>query len=286
MMVDKLTEEARRFKRNYNRGTLRYNFMAYYGGYVLELWNRLFKAPKKENTPQLKFIIFTSGRSGSTLLVDLLNSNPNVQCDSEILKRRVAFPMGLVHHFEKASNKSIYGWKLLSYQLLNVQTGIKDKADFFKHLVEQENYKILYLKRDNKVKQALSIIYAFYRGTWHSDESGHQKPVQPFALDPKVFYHFLKEVDILDKFEEELIATVPHLFISYEEDLSDPAFYGRTVQRVADFLGIDIPVKPPSTNLKKVTPTKLTSMITNKQQVIDYLAGTPYEEYMPVLEKM
>ncbi len=285
-MIDKLTEEARRFKRNYRKGTLRYNIMAYYAGYPIELWNRWFKAAKVKNEPQLKFIIFTSGRSGSTLLVDLLNSNPNVQCDSEILKRRVAFPNALVRHFEQKSKKSIYGWKLLSYQLLNVQTGIKDKSAFIYQLVKEENYKILYLKRNDKVKQALSIIYAFYRGTWHSDESGHQNAVQPFALDPKVFYHFLKEVDILDKFEEELMATVPHLFISYEEDLSDPAFYGPTIKCISDFLGIDIPAKPPSTDLKKVTPTKLTSMITNKQQVIDYLAGTPYEDYMPVLEKM
>lgn len=283
-MANKITEEAKRFKWNYRKGTLRYRIGSFYAGYPLEFWNRVKQLPTAKHQPESKFVIFTSGRSGSTLLVDLINSNPNIQCDLELLKRRVAFPISLVRSFEQQSEKPIYGWKLLSYQLLNVQTGIKDKKQFFESLIHDEDYKLIYLTRNNKVKQALSIIYAFYRGKWHNKEGSTQKASKQFELDPKIFHHFLQEVEILDAFEKEIIADVPHLYISYENDLKEVTQHEATIQRISNYMGIEA-VKP-NTALKKVTPSKLDNMISNKQQVIDYLTNTDYAHYITILEKM
>ncbi len=282
-MVNK-TAAARRFKRNYRKGTWRYHIASYYAGYPLEFWNRIKQLPAVKNSPDSKFVIFTSGRSGSTLLVDLLNSNPLIQCDLELLKRRVAFPLPLVRSFEQQSEKPVYGWKLLSYQLLNVQTGVKDKKAFFEQLIQKENYKLIYLTRGNKVKQALSIIYAFYRGTWHNKEGSEQRQIERFEMDPKIFHHFLKEVDILDKFEKEMIADIPHLFLTYEDNLKEVIQHELTIKHISDYLNIEA-VKP-DTSLRRVTPSKLENMISNKQQVIKYLANTDYAHYVPTLEKM
>jgi hypothetical protein len=274
----------KQFYRNFKLGTLRYNISSFYLGYPLELWHTLSKTFSVSHQPLSKFVIFTSGRSGSTLLVDLINSNPDVYCDGELLKRRVAFPYALVKKFEKNATQNVYGFKLLSYQLLNVQTGIKDKKSLMDKLVYEENYKLIYLDRENKAKQALSIIYGFYRGKWHNENGKSNNKTAAFELDPTVFLKFLTELDILEKFEKSIIANYPHLYLSYEKDLRSEENRISTMKRVYDFL--EVPYVESNTTLNKVTPSELSSMISNKTDVIDFLKNTPYSHYIPTLERM
>lgn len=275
---------VKQFYRNFKIGTIRYHVSSFYLGYLLEIWSVLSKTLAANHEPASKFVIFTSGRSGSTLLVDLINSNPAIQCDGELLKRRVAFPYPLVRRFEKSSKKEIYGFKLLSYQLLNVQTGIKHKQSLLDTLVYEQNYKLIYLDRENKAKQALSIIYGFYRGKWHNEAGKSEGNTPPFELDPTVFLKFLTELDVLERFEKSIIATYPHLYLSYEKDLRDDISREATMRRVYEFL--QVPYVATSTQLQKVTPSELSSMISNKAAVIEALKGTPYAHYIPSLERM
>lgn len=283
-MVQEENTYTKRFQRNYRKGTLRYKLSSFWLGYPLEVRNRLQNAFGEKNNPEKKFVIFTSGRSGSTLLVDLLNSSSAIQCDDELLKRRVAFPISLVRSFEQQSKRSIYGFKLLSYQLLNVQTGIKDKQIFLDKLIHQEGYQLIHLSRNNKAKQALSIIYAFYRGQWHNQQGSKQKEAKRFELNPDTYLHFLEELTVLEKFEQSMVSKYDHLSLTYEKDLRQPAQYEESMQRVSEYLGVEI--ARPETNLKKVTPSKLSDMISNQEALIEAVRNSRFEEYAGILEEM
>lgn len=281
---EKNKELADRFKKSFLMGTLRYKASAFYLGYPLEVRDKLKRLTVPAFDPPNKFVIFTSGRSGSTLLVDLINSNPNIHCDLELLKRRNFAPMGLIKTHAKCSTQDTYGFKLLSYQLKNVQTHVINKWVFLDRLVNQEGYKLIHLERENKAKQALSIIYAFYRGKWHNQKGSKQQQSLQFELDPKVLYKFINESEILKKFETEMLQGQDHLHISYEKDLINLDHREETIQKMSDWIGIEA-VKP-ETSLRKVTPSKLSNMISNKQEVIDFIANTEYAHYVPTLEKM
>lgn len=267
---------------NFQLGAWRYHLSSFYLGYGLELLTQLKAVSTSKSQPANKFVIFTSGRSGSTLLVDFINSNPKVQCDGEHLKRRVANPIGLLRLFERQSQQDTYGFKLLSYQLLNVQTGIKDKAAFFKRLLQQEGYKLIYLERENRVKQALSIIHGLHSGRWHN--KGKRKQTMTFELDPAIFYKFLEELAILEQFEHQIIAPYPHLHLVYERDLQDAAQHVAAMQKVSDYIGVEMTM--PQSKLRRVSPPKLDELITNKQALINCLKNTPNERYIAVLENM
>lgn len=275
---------TRRFQRNYRKGTLRYKLSSFWLGYPLELSNRLQNALGHKNVAEKKFVIFTSGRSGSTLLVDLLNSSPEIQCDDELLKRRVAFPIPLVRSFERQSERLIYGFKLLSYQLLNVQTGIKNKKKFLDQLIHEEGYQLIHLSRNNKAKQALSIIYAFYRGQWHNQQGSKQKEAKRFELNPATYLHFLGELQVLEDFEQAMVSNFEHLSLTYEQDLQQPEQYEKSMQRVSEYLGVEI--ARPETNLKKVTPSKLSDMISNQEALVRAVRNSEFEEYARILEEM
>lgn len=282
--IQEKTELSNRFKKNFRAGTLRYKVSAFYLGYPLEIRDKLSRITVPSFDPPQKFVIFTSGRSGSTLLVDLINSNPAIHCDLELLKRRAFAPMGLIKTHAKCSTQDTYGFKLLSYQLKNVQTGIRNKWMFLDKLVHKEGYKLIHLERENKAKQALSIIYAFYRGKWHNQKGSKQQQTLQFELDPSVLYKFIKESEILREFEMEMLEGQNHLHISYERDLIPMDRREETIQKMSDWIGIDA-VKP-ETSLRKVTPSKLSTMISNKQEVIDFITNTEYAHYVPTLEKM
>ncbi len=276
-------ELASRFRKNFLMGTMRYKLSAFYLGYPLALRDKVTRLGTPAFDPPQKFVIFTSGRSGSTLLVDLINSNPNVHCDLELLKRRTFAPMSLIKTHAKCSTQDTYGFKLLSYQLKNVQTHIRNKWMFLDDLVNKEGYRLIHLEREDKAKQALSIIYAFYRGKWHNQKGSKQKEVLQFELNPEVLYKFIKESEILREFEAEMLQGQEYLYISYERHLT-PDKRAESIQKISDWIGIDA-VKP-ETSLRKATPSKLSTMISNKQEVIDYIAKTEYAHYVPTLEKM
>ncbi|MEM1324448.1 MAG: hypothetical protein AAGI23_00760 [Bacteroidota bacterium] len=272
------------FQRNYRRGTLRYHLSSFWLGYLYELKTQAEYAFSTKRQPEKKFVIFTSGRSGSTLLVDLLNSHPQLQCDDELLKRRVAFPKSLIRTFEQQSQQPIYGFKLLSYQLMNVQTGIHDKRAFLDHLTQQEQYQLIHLARQNKAKQALSIIYAFYRGQWHNQSGSRQKQTAKFELSPDIYLFFLEELVILEQFEQQMLQDRDYLSLTYETDLGRPEYYETTMQCVADFLNIDnFQVE---TSLRKVTPSKLSDMITNQEELVNVVRNSRFEQYAETLAQM
>ena len=69
------------------------NFVGYAEEAILSFHFLLTSSRK----PPTKFVIFGRGRSGSTLLVSLLNSNPDIHCDGEILSRKKLFPEKVIH---------------------------------------------------------------------------------------------------------------------------------------------------------------------------------------------
>lgn len=285
-MADSITNNTyiKRFERNFRKGTLRYHLSSFWLGYLLEMKTHIQLIGHQGQTPEKKFVIFTSGRSGSTLLVDLLNSSPSIQCDGELLKRRVAFPHTLVHKFEQQTASPIYGFKLLSYQLLNVQTGIKEKQAFLDQLTQEQNYQLIHLSRNNKAKQALSIIYAFYRGQWHNQTGSKQKVAKRFELSPEVYLFFLRELEVLEAFEQASVKDRAHLSLSYEAHLRHPDSHLGTMKLLADFLNIEsVPVE---TTLRRVTPSKLSDMISNQEELVKAVRNSPFEEYAATLEEM
>lgn len=108
-----------------------------YGGY---LW-------KQSQLPEKKFVIFGRGRSGSTLLVELLDSHPQIHCDNEILHDRVLFPRLYIDSCASRYQSQVYGFKFLSYQIKDVQR-ISQPKKFLLQLY-QSGYKIIYLRREN-----------------------------------------------------------------------------------------------------------------------------------------
>ena len=101
------TQTLKQFHWNLFKFDLRYYVSTQFLGYPFELKTRINNYFIKKGAPENKVVIFSSGRSGSTLLVELLNSFPSVHCDPELLKRKLVSPLKLI----KAKSSQVEGWR-------------------------------------------------------------------------------------------------------------------------------------------------------------------------------
>lgn len=247
-------------------------------GYAFELGTYLRYLVMPKRAPKEKFIIFGSGRNGSTLLVSLLDSTSGIFCDNEIYHRKVMFPKAYRSARARLANKDVYGYKLLTYHI-SLKMGIPNEQ-FTDHLreLQAEGYKIIHLMRYNFVRQALSNLYARHRGQFHSNSTVGKKTDKKMVVKLDELEGWIRNLEDNARWELSLVADLPHLSLSYEADLEDKSAHLTTLRRVSQFLGVN--VEPPTTELRKVTPESLESFVENADEVMAFLRQNDWAHYL------
>ena len=119
-----------------------------------------------------KFVIYGQSRSGSTLLVELINTHPDVQCDGELFNEDAArignrvllslvrtFPIPYLLHRRRRAAVKAYGFKLLFYHLPRTRQVMK--------ILALTGWKFVHVYRKNIARQSLSNIVAETTQRWH-----------------------------------------------------------------------------------------------------------------------
>lgn len=226
--------------------------------------------------PTNKFVIFTQGRTGSELLCDLINTHPDIHCDTEILRKiRVLFPLQYVYGRAARIQQNTYGFKVKPYQLTDDQK--IDPHTFLTQLYNQQ-WKIIYLKRLNVLRQSLSMLIAIKRkNVWHlkSSQTVDSKKVN---IDPnKLIQEIERHLKYLN-LEKDILTDLPHLSLVYEADLLNRENHQKTLDGIFDYLGIDsVTVK---TNFKKTIALPLSNYIENYEEIVHRIHQTPYAKFL------
>jgi LPS sulfotransferase NodH len=228
------------------------------------------------NYPEKKFLIFAEGRGGSSLLVDLLNSHPDIYCDGEIFNAesngKIWFPRLYLEsrtRVTRLAKKSVYGFKVKYTQLVLHQ---EFKKDFIKTL-HNSGWKIIYLKRNNYLKATISTILAEKRGFYHQ-KGIKLNNLEKIKINVEELYQKAKGRERSAKLEEDWLIGTDYHFVIYENDLLNPDMHQRTANKIFQFL--EIPNSEISTNFKKVSTGDLSLDIENFDEVKDYLGSSEY----------
>ncbi len=253
---------------------LKHFILQYLFGYIQELIFFIKSSVKKGTRKKIKFVIFARGRSGSTLLLSLLNSDPKVNCEGEILNHRVLSPDKLINRRCSLASKEIYGFKLLSYQLRTVQK-INDPHTFLREL-NLKGFKIIYLRRENLLRHALSKAYANHTNRWHAKSIVSNLP--KMKIDVHQLFQSIQESERLEKFETDVLKGIPHFSMTYERNLENPDTHLETVRKIADFL--EIQLSSPVTSFVKLSSNDFEDFIENSSQMIEFLKKTQYSEFL------
>jgi len=215
-----------------------------------------------------KFVIFMEGRSGSTLLVDLLNSHPDIKCESEIFTRRIRRPIHLIkglyaYHFFKGAKA--WGFKVKYAQLERLSISPKVFVD---ELID-DGFKIICLTRKNSAETALSRLVGWKRETGYHNQTHDSENLEKVTIEPERFraaitYTEAERHDLL-----RLVYDVPHISLEYEKDLQREELYSATGEKLLTLLGLA--QEKLSTSYKKVSTDQISDRITNYVEIEEIL---------------
>ena len=238
-----------------------------------------------------RFVILTSTRTGSTLLVRSLNSHPAVCSPGEMFypgrnseltifnyaKRRRAGNFDLrfrrrmlireyLDWFYSMQGYAAIGFKFMYGQARRLPPRFPQVVDY----ITANNVTVFHNIRKNYLAVLLSRILAKRTGIYRAE-----KPVQTKAVEIQVrgLLHELERMRGTDRQWAGMMAGLPFHRVTYEALVASPE---AETARLLAILGIDSGFTL-QTGLTKVAPRRLADAITNYAAVERALTGTPFE---------
>lgn len=230
-----------------------------------------------DKQPTVNYVIFAQGRTGSKLLCNLLQSHPEIFADYEILSYPKLFPISYVKAKSRlASNRQVYGFKVKIYQLVNEQN--LDPKYFLAELIE-DGWKLIYLKRNNYFRHAISNQVAQQRKQFHIYENERvSKSKRLIEIDCDVLLSSMKRRQKWQQEEASVLADFEYEEVVYEKDLLISENHQVTTNRLFKFLGLD--PYPVSSSINRSTESSLTSFIVNPSEVYEAVLDSQYSYFL------
>lgn len=231
-------------------------------------------------TSRTTFVLVNNGRSGSTLLADLLRSHPAIDCQDEILNesrwqgwRRPAgwllraLPTPYLERQAGRSARPVYGFKLKTGgQVHNLGRTL--------HSLHRRGWRLIYLHRRDALQQTFSWCVAETSGRWQTTAGQPTVTQGAVTLNVDEFMCALRTCVQDRQTLADLMRELPHLPLVYEDDLQSSDLWTATGARVCARLGVD----PASLTSRfvKTWDRPYADLVTNYAAIIAAVAGSPF----------
>lgn len=226
--------------------------------------------------PERRFVIVTTGRTGSELLVSLLDSHPAIRCDGEIFFTRRVAPTGfLLRHAANARFKGAgaYGFKLLAHH-----AGLQDIEDAgrFLRALHERGFLLIVLERRDLLQQAISRVRL--ASTQQHYRRADSAVFSPLRVDPMAIIAAMFLIEDAVSSVREALADIPQLNLVYEDDLADAEAQQSTADRICAYL--DLTPAPVESDLVRYAPRSTREQVENFAELAELLSGTRYGKYL------
>jgi LPS sulfotransferase NodH len=242
--------------------------------------------------PATKFVVFTTNRSGSTWLMSTLNHLPNVTGQGELFLPRPRStekrwdsdfacprfveaqaggsrirPFAVFSYLDALYNSpGVVGFKLMYEQL-----GLYPEIALY---LMRRRIRVVHLVRQNHLDVVVSYAVKAKLGQAHL-LSGQRAPADMgVELDPKKLLDQLTWLHKKQQLARRLLrwCRLPHIEVTYEDLLRDPAHF----RRIVDFLALGGVETMPQSTLLKIRQGGHREVIRNYQQVREVLMNSQF----------
>lgn len=244
----------------------------------LKTYTFLFrKKPKKLK----KFVIFSTPRSGSNLLGDLLSQHPQVTYTHELfnLEKKVHLsPYFYVNSICRLCKTRVYSFKIPTDQLKNPVYFRHYKTDCKKFMkkMHKMGWKIINLTRKNSFHQAVSWIKAENHRVWRTKDKKYKS--ESIQIKFEELNKWIEKFEKFNDFHSEVLKGIPHLNLFYETDLSNSKMHQKTADKVFDYLGI--PSDKVNADYIKQSRGDISKEISNYNEIKNKLVKTRFAKYL------
>ena len=117
------------------------------------------------------------------------------------------------------------------------------------------------------------------RGQFLDRKSDEGRGVGKIRIDPPRLVEAMKERRSADEAELAALDGIPHVRVTYEEDLLDATQHQAVSDRVLEYLGLES--APVETRYVRTSRGHLSDYVSNYEDVYEYLSGTEFAPYLP-----
>ena len=223
------------------------------------------------NTSFEKFIILTRSRTGSNLLVSLLNSHPSVYSEREIFARLNG--RSYKNILSKVFSKQPFyikakGFKIFYYHPID---GRSDKV--FNALKSIEGLKVIHLKRRNIFRTLISRKIAGNQNVWWTTKTSKENS-KKVTFTVKEADEGFNQTRCWEKEGDKIFKNHDLITIYYEDLASNRE---ATFRKITEFLGIKY--SKPKTSLKRQNYQEIKDLVTNYDEIRMAFQGTKWQSF-------
>lgn len=213
----------------------------------------------------VRVLIFGQGRTGSTLLEDLLCSTGHFAKYGEILGKgasSVRFPAAFLKGSARRCSSKHFVCHVkpdhLRIYRLRAGRGPLDIRAFLKSMVT-DGFKVIHLTRRNQLAQFLSQQMAEARGQYHKRDD--RPEIRRVIVDRQQLKKFIEWRKARDDEEAAALEGLNFIEVEYERDLEKLSVHQPTVDRILGCLSIE--TRPVQTSLRKVNHRRWREIVEN-----------------------
>jgi len=217
------------------------------------------------------FLVLGRSRTGSNMLVDLLNQHPEITCAGEIFRTVEDGGWRSTLATLRSRPTRWSGFKMFYYHASG-----SHGEELWAHLAEDDALPVIHLKRHNVLRTAVSREQAVQNSQWVA--RGENQPVRekhPVTLAPDALEQDFRRTRAHEARFAERFAGHPYVEVEYEGLASAPV---TTMGRVTHLLGLG-----PAPDLKVVTkrqnPEPLPQLLANYADLKERFAGTEWASF-------
>ena len=231
---------------------------------------------RKLHPKQIRVVLFGQGRSGTTVLESLLVSTGHFHDFGEIFSRPIWFPRPYVNGRAKRVTPAHCLFHVKIYHLDRDRSWSIVPRDFLRSLVD-DGWQVIYVRRENKVRQALSNFIGEHRRAWHkTDDFPLQEGVY---VDCDHLIARVKERQQFDKNERAALEGLDFQEVIYESDLEQQSVHQATIDRLLDSLALER--RPASTSYRRISATPYDRLIENYNEVRTTVRQQGWSDMLP-----
>jgi hypothetical protein len=252
-----------------------------------KLYRKLTQRNSAPITRKAAVVMFHTGRSGSSVIADLLGRHPAIHWDGELFnyqltlwrqkpRHRKAEAVGLIKRRMPLFDRPFYGFEVLPTHL---HAGQMDESEFVAELEELGIGRFILLTRRNILRKIVSNLVARERGQWRL-RAGETAPLTPIRVDienlqmasVKPLVAHMRDTLVDYETLRTLLNCRTSLELVYEDDIhDDPA---KAFRKICAFLEVRCETFP--VRHAKTTPHPLKQVIQNYDEVRAALSNTEF----------
>lgn len=225
-----------------------------------------------------RFVIYCPPRTGSDLLVSLLDAHPAIRCEGEIIRIPPRHPVAWFDGraaISRVRGQSVWGCKVITHDLC-WHPDRYDSGRAFLQRLDALGYQIICIRRRNLLLQALSLVHATSTKYHFTIEDNHR--FEAMRVDPVHLLYCLYALELEDNEAAASVEGLPALQLWYEDDLLTSDRQQATLGRLTDLFGLHR-ITARSRVVPGAPPT-LAERVANLDEVSSLVAATRFERFL------